>query len=106
MGYSFAPITIHGILQKSMTIDERLERLTDRHEALSNTVELLTHDIESLRGGIDALRAEGKETGEKIRTLAIVAEQNEVRAGQMMDAITSLARTVEAHQHHLDHLES
>jgi hypothetical protein len=24
----------------------------------------------------------------------------------MMDAITSLARTVEAHQHHLDHLES
>ena len=88
-----------------MTIDERLERLTDRHEALSNTVELLTHEIKSLRDGIDALRVEGKETGEKIRTLVIVAEQNEVRAGQMMDAITSLARTVEAHQHHLDHLD-
>jgi uncharacterized protein YigA (DUF484 family) len=66
-----------------MTIDERLERLADRHEALSNTVELLTHDI-------DALRAEGKETGEKIRALAVIAEQNEVRAGQMMGAITSL----------------
>jgi prefoldin subunit 5 len=66
-----------------MTIDERLERLADRHEALSNTVELLTHDI-------DALRAEGKETGEKIRALAVIAEQNEVCAGQMMGAITSL----------------
>jgi len=64
-----------------MTIDERLERLADRHEALSNTVELLTHDI-------DALRAEGKEIGDKIRALAIVAEQNEGRAAKMMDAIT------------------
>jgi len=82
-----------------MNIDERLERLADRHEALSNTVELLTHDI-------DALRAEGKETGEKIRVLAIVAEQNEVRAGQMMDAIRILARVVEAHEHRLDALET
>jgi uncharacterized protein YigA (DUF484 family) len=82
-----------------MTIDERLERLTDRHEALSHTVELLTHDI-------DALRAEGKETGEKIRALAIVAEQNEARAGQMMDAITRMARAVEAHEHRLTNLEN
>ena len=64
-----------------MTIDERLEKLADRHEALSHTVERLTHDI-------DALRAEGKETGEKIRALAIIAEENEVRSAQMMDAIT------------------
>lgn len=89
-----------------MTIDERLERLTDRHEALSQTIELLTHDI-------DALRAEGKETGEKIRMLAIIAEQNEVRAGrnesrmeQMMDAMRSLARAVEAHERRLDQIEN
>jgi len=75
-----------------MTIDERLERLTDRHEALSQTVELLA--------------AEGKETGEKIRALAILAEQNEVRAAQMMDAIRSLARAVEAHEHRLGDLET
>jgi len=88
-----------------MNIDERLERLADRHEALSNTVELLTHDI-------DALRAEGKETGDKIRALAIIAEQNEVRAGrnetrmeQMMDAIRSLARAVEAHERRITDLE-
>lgn len=51
-----------------MTIDERLERLADRHEALSHTVELLV--------------AEGKETSQKIRALAILAEQNETRAEQ------------------------
>jgi archaellum component FlaC len=49
-----------------MTIDERLERLAERHKALSHTVELLA--------------AEGKETGEQIRAMVILAEQNEVRA--------------------------
>ena len=49
-----------------MTIDERLERLAEGHEALSHTVEQLA--------------AEGKETSEQIRALAILAEQNEVRA--------------------------
>jgi hypothetical protein len=79
-----------------MNIDERLERLADRHEALSHTVELLL--------------ADGEKTAEKIRILATVADQNEGRAAQMMDAINSLegpagkmigaiaslARTVEA----------
>jgi archaellum component FlaC len=32
-----------------MTIDERLERLTERHEALTQTVELLTRDLQSVR---------------------------------------------------------
>jgi methyl-accepting chemotaxis protein len=96
-----------------MDIDERLQRLADRHEALSNTVELLTHDI-------DALRAEGKETGDKIRTLAIIAEQNEVRAarmidaiaslegraGQMMDAIARLARVADIHEGRISDLEN
>lgn len=99
-------------MENSMTIDERLERLAERHEALSNTVELLTHDI-------DALRAEGKETGEKIRALAIIAEQNEGRAarmmegikslegraGQMMDAITRLARVADNHENRISDLE-
>ena len=90
-----------------MTIDERLERIAERHEALSNTVELLTHDIDALR---DAQRAEGKEIGDKIRALAIIAEslrkaskvnnalqkanaaaeRSEGRATQMMAAVNSL----------------
>ena len=92
-----------------MTIDERLERIAERHEALSNTVELLTHDIDALR---DAQRAEGKEIGDKIRALAIVAEQNEGRAAQMMagmsqmmDAITRLARVADNHEARISDLE-
>jgi archaellum component FlaC len=32
-----------------MTIDEPLDRLTQRHEALTQTVELLTRDLQSIR---------------------------------------------------------
>ena len=32
-----------------MTIDERLDRLTERHEALTQSVELLTRDVAELR---------------------------------------------------------
>ncbi len=66
-----------------MNIDERLERLADRHEALAESLELM--------------RAESERTGEKIRAVAIIAEQNEVRAALMMQAVTSLAGTVEEH---------
>jgi hypothetical protein len=86
-----------------MTIDERLERLTDRHEALSHTVELLA--------------AEGKETGEKIRALAIIAEQNEVRAERMQaamvrsfeairDSLQRLERIATAHERRITDLET
>src|ERR1035438_6997326 len=44
-----------------MTIDERLERLTERHEALTQSMELHEKRFE--------------EIGEKIRTLAVIAEQ-------------------------------
>jgi plasmid stabilization system protein ParE len=110
-----------------MDIDKRLDRLTERHEALAQSLELITHDISELRSGeaaakerLEALRqsvelliADGKETGQKIRALAILAEQNEVRAGrnenrmvQMMDAITSMARAVEAHEQRFGRLEN
>jgi hypothetical protein len=32
-----------------MTIDERLDRLTERHEALTQTGELLARDLQGLR---------------------------------------------------------
>jgi hypothetical protein len=86
-----------------MTIDERLERLAERHEALSHTVELLA--------------TEGKETGEKIRALAILAEQNEVRSERMQaaisrsfeairDSLQRLERIATAHEHRLTDLEN
>ncbi len=45
-----------------MSIDERLDRLTERHEALTPSVEMLTSDLHEMRGivvqilgGIDKL---------------------------------------------------
>jgi transcription termination factor Rho len=82
-----------------MTIDERLERLTDRHEALTQSVEMHEKRFE--------------EIGENIRGLAAIAEQNEVRAGEMqtamtrmMDSITRLARIAGSHEEPIGSLES
>ena len=55
-----------------MTIDERLERLTERHEVLTQSVELLAHDVE-------ALKAVAQQDGENIRALARIAEIHERR---------------------------
>jgi hypothetical protein len=59
-------------MKTTMTIDERLERIAERHEALAQSLELFQHD-----------------TGEKIRALAAIAEQNEVRAAKIMEAVAS-----------------
>ena len=68
-----------------MTIDERLE-------ALTQSVELLHHSQ--------------RDTDEKVRHLAMIAEQNEARSGQMMDAIKRLARIADIHENRIDRLES
>ena len=81
-----------------MTIDERLAALTERHEAIAQSVELLL--------------ASQRETDEKIRHLAIIAGENEVRVGelarrsaQMMDAINRLARIADNHEDRIERLE-
>ena len=55
-----------------MTIDERLEKLTERHEALTQSVELLHRDVQ----GLSAL---ARQDGENIRALAQIAEIHEKR---------------------------
>lgn len=60
-----------------MTIEERLERLTDRHEALTQSVEML----------LTAQR------------------ETEKHLGQLGQFIDSLARIAEAHEHRIDRLE-
>jgi hypothetical protein len=78
-----------------MTIDERLQALTESVELLTS----LHRDLE-------------RETTEKIRSLAVIAEHNEVRAAQMdkraaqmMEAITRLARVAENHERRINDLE-
>ena len=60
-----------------MTIDERLERLTERHEALTQTVELI----------------------------AAAQIKNDERMGQLIETMTRLGNIVIAHEERLDHLE-
>jgi len=57
-----------------MTVDERLEKLTERHEALTQAVDLL----------------------------AAMLQQNERRMAQVLDAINRLANIAEAHDVRLD----
>jgi len=60
-----------------MTIDERLERLTERHEALTQSVELM----------------------------AIENRQRDKRMGEIMEGIASLLHVAEIREQRLDHHE-
>ena len=57
-----------------MTLDERLERLTERHEALTQTVELM----------------------------ALENRQRDRRLGEIMEGIASLLHIAEIHEQRLD----
>lgn len=69
--------------QFQMTIDERIEKLTERHEALAQTVELFvrsTNDnINRLVDNTNKLVAVTNQDAENIRRLAHVAEIHEQR---------------------------
>jgi iron-sulfur cluster repair protein YtfE (RIC family) len=85
-----------------MTIDERLEKLTERHEALAQAMELNAslqrdHD-QRMRQAIEAL-------SQGVEALASLHADNERRMGGMMDAITRLGNIVADHDIRLDNLE-
>lgn len=67
-----------------MTIDERLEKLTERHEALTQTVEIIAGMQRENEGRIGQLG---------------------IRIAEVMEAVNSLARIAEIHEHRLDRLE-
>ena len=60
-----------------MTIDERIERLTERHEALAQTVESITIDIRDLK---------------EIAT-------------KSLDSVNGLLRIAESHERRITHIE-
>jgi len=59
-----------------MTIDERLEGLTERHEALAQSREILTHDVRELRATVEI-------DAQNIRALARIAEIHEHRLADL-----------------------
>jgi prefoldin subunit 5 len=44
-------------MEKPMTIDERLTRLTERHEALTGHVEMITADLAQLTNAVTKMRS-------------------------------------------------
>jgi prefoldin subunit 5 len=62
-----------------MTIDERLEKLTERHEALTQTVELIAAMQRDLTRDVQSLRTATQQDGDNIRALARIAEIHERR---------------------------
>jgi len=71
-----------------MTIDERLDRLTERHEALTQSVELLLIETRE-------------------RAAETAAETRELKAMIAQDAenIRALARIAEIHERRITHIE-
>jgi hypothetical protein len=68
-----------------MTIEERLDRLTERHEALTQTVELMA--------------AENRQTAAENR-------ERDRRLAQIMESLASLVHVAEIHEHRIERLES
>jgi copper oxidase (laccase) domain-containing protein len=67
-----------------MTIDERLDKLTERHEALTQTVELIAH-----------MQQENEKAQQK----------NQVLLAEIGEDLHSLARIAQAHEHRISNLE-
>lgn len=74
-----------------MTIDERLDRLTERHEALTQTVELLTTDVRELTNAVKTL---AREHGKLDSLVSDIAE-----------GTARLLRAIESHEHRISRLE-
>jgi archaellum component FlaC len=61
---------------EQMTIDERIEKLTERHEALTQTVEMLARDIVELR-------TFQVETTKQVLALLAIAEMHQKRLNDL-----------------------
>jgi len=78
-----------------MTIDERLERLTERHEALTQSVELL---VAENRQAVE----ERRQVVEEYREMAAENKLRDKRMGEIMEGIARLLHVAEIHEQRLD----
>jgi hypothetical protein len=62
-----------------MSIDERLDKLTERHEALAQSIELMIVEGREQAERIRALERLAQQDGENIRALVRIAEIRERR---------------------------
>ena len=85
-----------------MTIDERLDRLTERHEALSQSVELLTEDVRTLSRSVVLLTEDVQALS---RSVGTPVSETRNRFAETLSFINRLAHVAEAHERRLDDLE-
>jgi archaellum component FlaC len=71
-----------------MTIDERLERLTERHEALTQSMELMHHDVAEMQ----------KREAERDAKF-------EERFSRLLGIVETLADMARNHEHRIERLE-
>jgi hypothetical protein len=74
-----------------VTIDERLEKLTERHEALTGHVELLTADLGQLK--------------ERVDHLTINVDRQRSTMDDLMVGFSTLVELVRSHEHRIERLE-
>ena len=92
-----------------MTIDERLDRLTERHEALTHVIELSHRDFEERLGritqAIEVIAGMQRENEARFRENEERFRKNEERLAQLMETHNRLGRILEIHDRRLDQHE-
>jgi len=78
-----------------MTIEERLDKLTERHEALARSIELL---VASQRDNERLMQERAIDYEQRFA-------QNQQRLAQLMETMTHIKNIVEAHEQRLDDFE-
>jgi methyl-accepting chemotaxis protein len=81
-----------------MTIDERIEKLTERHEALGQYVELLAHESARHDRQIAELTSSVNAMNDSVKRLAAIAET-------ALDSINALARIAESHERRITRID-
>ena len=74
-----------------MTVDERLERLTERHEALTQTGEMMA--------------LENKEQDRRLNGITEDISKLTSRQAEIMEGLASLVHVAEIHEHRTERLE-
>ena len=89
-----------------MTIDERIERLTERHEALAQSVEMVTHDIATLTQRVETTSRDVAALTERVESTSRDVAALTGHMANMMQAMTRLANTGAIHNLQIQDMEA
>jgi len=88
--------------EKKPTIDQRLDRLTERHEALSQTVELFILESREIQARMAKSMGSLAESHTK---LARAQTKTERILAETLESVNRLARIAHAHENRITNLE-